>query len=627
MRTKTTQTDLRAALETHFGFEAFRSGQEEIVQAVLDGRDSIAVLPTGAGKSLCFQLPAVVGGGFCLVISPLISLMQDQVDGLTERGLPATFINSTLDLPELNRRFDGLRAGRYKLVYVAPERFKSERFWHLLERFPPERVAVDEAHCISAWGHDFRPDYLEIGPALARLGHPQVIALTATATPQVRDDIIAQLELGKPPRSDPHVVVAGFLRPELTLGVKRTANHDIKLQRVRRIFQKQGTGIVYCATRKMVDKVAGLIMQRAGIACVAYHAGMGDEARKAAQDRFMAGEVPVAVATNAFGMGIDRADLRAVVHWDLPGSLEAYYQEAGRAGRDGQPAQCEILFNYADVHTQEYFLQGPNEQTDRAKLKALLRYIDARGCRHAAILRYFGDPSHREVGDCAACDNCLRRAGLDGTERRAPDEAEWLQIQKTLSCATRMNGMWGRAKLAQVLVGSQDKALLSTGLQKLSTYGLLAGMGINHIRVLTDALEDAGCLESVGEDYPKIRITAQGRRVMRREIEVELALPDPAPEKPKKSRSKPKSDRRGTPANAPTDPLLYETLRSLRTKLAHENRVPPYRILSNKTLAHLVEDAPTCEEDLLAVNGIGPAKAEQFGEAILKTIAMARGGA
>ena len=624
MKTKPTESDLLAALKTHFGFDAFRSGQQEIVQAVLEGRDSIAVLPTGAGKSLCFQLPALVGQGLSLVISPLISLMQDQVDGLTERGLPATFINSSLEQAELNRRFDGLRAGRYKLVYVAPERFRSERFWRLLEGSPPKRVAVDEAHCISAWGHDFRPDYLEIGPALARLGHPQVIALTATATPQVRDDIIVQLELGTAPRSEAQVVVAGFLRPELTLAVRRTANHEIKLQRVLRIFEEQGTGIVYCATRKMVDKVAGLI-ERAGLPCVAYHAGLGDEARRAAQDRFMTGEVPVAVATNAFGMGIDRADLRAVVHWDLPGSLEAYYQEAGRAGRDGKPAYCEILFNFADVRTQEYFLQGPNEKTDRAKLKALLRYIDARACRHAAILRYFGDPAHRDLSDCAACDNCLRRAGLDGTERRAPNEEEWLQIQKTLSCAARMNGMWGRAKLAQVLAGSKDKNLLSTGLQDLSTYGLLAGMGLNRIRVLADALEDAGCLESVGEEYPKIRITAQGRRVMRREIQVELALPDPKAKKPKKSKSK--KNQRGTPQDAPSDSLLHEALRSLRTELAQANGVPPYRIFSNKTLAHLTEDAPACEEELLLVNGIGPAKAEQFGEAILKTIAMAKGRA
>ncbi len=616
MRTKDTKPDLRQALKTHFGFDAFRRGQEEIVQAMLDGKDCIAVLPTGAGKSLGFQLPAVMGKGFCLVISPLISLMQDQVDALTERGLPATYINSTLEPAELNRRFDGLWAGRDKLVYIAPERFKSERFWRLLERIPPEQVAVDEAHCISSWGHDFRPDYLEIGPALARLGHPQVIALTATATAQVRDDIIEQLELGAPPRSEPKVLVSGFLRPELTLAVKRTANHVIKLKRVSHIFKEHGTGIVYCATRKMVDRVTGL-MKQVGISCVAYHAGMDDEARKTAQERFMNGQVPVAVATNAFGMGIDRSDLRAVVHWDLPGSLEAYYQEAGRAGRDGKPAHCEILFNFADVRTQEYFLEGSNNQNERAKLKALLRYIDGRACRHATILRYFGDPDHRKLTDCAACDNCLRRAGKDDTDRRAPNEEEWLQIQKTLSCAVRMKGMWGRAKLIQVLAGSKDQTLLSTGLQELSTYGLLQDMGKNRIRALTDALEDARCLEIVGDDFPKIRITAQGQQVMRREIEIKLALADPKPKKPKPNKTNKYSD-------APTDPLLYNALRALRSELASQNQIPAFRIFSNKTLNHLAEDAPNSEEELLEVKGIGPAKAQQFGEAILKMIASAK---
>ena len=369
----------------------------------------------------------------------------------------------------------------------------------------------------------------------------------------------------------------------------------------------------------MVDRVAGL-MKQVGISCVTYHAGMDDEARRTAQERFMTGQVPVAVATNAFGMGIDRADLRAVVHWDLPGSLEAYYQEAGRAGRDGKPAHCEILFNFADVRTQEYFLEGSNQHNERAKLKALLRYIDGRACRHAAILRYFGDPDHRKLKDCAACDNCLRRAGKDDTDRRAPNEEEWLQIQKALSCAARMNGMWGRAKLIQVLAGSKDQNLLSTGLQELSTYGLLQDMGKTRIRALVDALEDARCLEIIGDDYPKIGITAQGQKVMRREIEVKLALADPSPKKPKKS----KPEKRHKSSDAPSDPLLYNALRALRTELASQNGIPPFRIFSNKTLNHLVADAPTSQEELLEVNGIGPAKAQQFGEAILKMIASAK---
>jgi ATP-dependent DNA helicase RecQ len=317
----------REALKTYFNFDSFRAGQEAIIQAVLRGEDTLAVLPTGGGKSLCFQLPAMMRPGLTLVISPLISLMKDQVDALTRNGIPATFINSSLDRDEMHQRLVNL--DRYRLVYVAPERFKSEWFRERLCRNGVSLFVVDEAHCVSMWGHDFRPDYLQLGDALDLLGRPQVMACTATATPEVREDIARQLGL-----RNPTVIVRGFVRENLTLAVRRTPTHADKLLRTRKILEDHPTAIIYCSTRSNAEKVAAKL-ECEGVRCVVYHGGLEDEERRRTQELFLRGEVPVAVATNAFGMGIDRPDLRTIIHWDVPGSIEAYYQEAGRAGRDG----------------------------------------------------------------------------------------------------------------------------------------------------------------------------------------------------------------------------------------------------------------------------------------------------
>jgi len=346
--------ELARTLRERFGFSSFRAGQEAVISAVLYGRDCVAVMPTGGGKSLCYQLPALLQPGLTLVISPLIALMKDQVDSLTRSGIAACCINSTLTFSEARTRMAGMAAGRYRLVYVAPERFRNDHFSSFLPRIKIDLLAVDEAHCISQWGHDFRPDYLRLGEARQRLGNPLVQALTATATPEVLGDIIKQLGL-----TDPEVVISGFARPNLTLAVRRVGGHAEKLQNTIEILRKHPTGIVYCATRKNVERVAERLAA-AGIRCLDYHGGMTNERRRKTQERFISGKSPVVVATNAFGMGIDRADLRAIIHWDVPGSIEAYYQEAGRAGRDGEPARCEILFNHADVRTQKFFIEGAN---------------------------------------------------------------------------------------------------------------------------------------------------------------------------------------------------------------------------------------------------------------------------
>jgi ATP-dependent DNA helicase RecQ len=354
-----TGNSLESLLLRHFGFPAFQPGQREPIEAVLNGGDSIVVMPTGAGKSLCFQLPAMALKGITVVISPLISLMKDQVDGLAERGLPATSLNSSLSTSEVSERVADLRSGKTRLVYVAPERFRNKGFQSLLAELNVSLLAIDEAHCISQWGHDFRPDYIRLGAVVKALPNARIMALTATATQEVRDDIAKQLGLGQAGRPVPTVFVSGFRRDNLRLVVSHISTHGQKMDRIAKILATFKTGIVYCSTRKQVERV-GVMLEEAHIKHLIYHAGLNDEQRRRAQERFMGGEFPIVVATNAFGMGVDRSDLRFVIHWDVPGSIEAYYQEVGRAGRDGKLSHCELLYNYADVRTQEFFLDGSN---------------------------------------------------------------------------------------------------------------------------------------------------------------------------------------------------------------------------------------------------------------------------
>ena len=346
--------DARAALQQYFGFREFLEGQETVIGNILSGRDSMVIMPTGGGKSLCYQLPAMVMDGVTVVVSPLIALMKDQVDALLNRGIPATLINSSISMSEQMERINGLRQGDYKLVYVAPERFRSHAFINALRTVDIALFAIDEAHCLSQWGHDFRPDYLRLHEALEPLGRPQVVALTATATADVRSDILKHLDL-----RDPYINVSGFARPNLSLNVTQTKRHEEKYDRIKRIISAHKTGIVYCATRKRVEEVIALLDEW-NINAIAYHGGMDEKGRERAQNLFISKEKDVAVATNAFGMGIDRSDVRFVIHFDVPGSVEAYYQEAGRAGRAGEPGYCELLFNFADTKTQEFFIDGSN---------------------------------------------------------------------------------------------------------------------------------------------------------------------------------------------------------------------------------------------------------------------------
>ncbi|MCA9516908.1 MAG: RecQ family ATP-dependent DNA helicase [Myxococcales bacterium] len=629
---------LTAALERHFGFARFRPGQRQIVESVLSDRPVVAVMPTGAGKSLCYQLPALLLDGVTVVVSPLIALMKDQVEALRARGIPSAFVNSTLDQATQRRILDDAAAGHLKLLYLAPERFKFGGALASLKRIPISLFAVDEAHCISAWGHDFRPDYMALGRVAQELGVPRVAAFTATATPRVRDDIIRNLGL-----EDPIVTVAGFLRENLRLSVLPIQQMKEKPRYAQKVLSTcGGPAVVYCATRKNCEKAAKALT-RLGFNVVVYHGGLDDDSRSAAQDAFQQRDDVIIVATNAFGMGVDKPNVRAVVHWDLPGSLDAYYQEAGRAGRDGAPAFCAMLFTYADTRIQEFFIDNSGEglsaerraviaESGRQKLRAVVRYAYEEGCRHAAILRYFGDSvrgceAHGDGGPAdVICDNCRNaeslpsgfkvavgtpasaRDGATGVVAGAPmaeprplDEEEEVIVQKALSAVARARGRLSHREVARVLKGSKSRETLQDALAETKSYGMLSGLQEKVIVALLRALERAGCTRGRNPV-----LTNLGNEAMWRRASVQLAMP-PFAERPAKAKAS-----RGAATAPPLDlpPEQEELLRKLkqrRIEVARERGVPAFHIASNKLLERLLGLAePDRRDAWLAIDGVGP---------------------
>ncbi|MCB9730646.1 MAG: ATP-dependent DNA helicase RecQ [Deltaproteobacteria bacterium] len=611
---------LDSALAQHFGFSGFRPGQRPVVEAILASRPVVAVMPTGAGKSLCYQLPALCLDGVTLVVSPLISLMKDQVDGLRRLGVPAAFVNSTQDPGEQRQVLEDAASGALKLLYVAPERFRYDGAMAVLRRLPIALFVVDEAHCISSWGHDFRPDYLGLGRAVGELGAQRVAAFTATATERVRADIVSQLGL-----HEPLVTITGFLRPNLHLSVVPIRRMTEKTEHLRRLLAGiEGSVVIYCATRRHCEDVA-LTLSRLGISAGVYHGGLDDEARRDVQDAFQGNTIRVIVATNAFGMGIDKPDVRAVVHYDIPGSLEAYYQEAGRAGRDGAPARCVLLFTYADTRIHEFFIDKGGEElpveqrtafaeVERQKLKQIVRYAYEEGCRHSAILRYFGE--RRTIGDegCGACDHCTGDSGVPGLKpKKARDEGgattkdralalptrplsedEEIVVQKALSAVARASGRVARTELARVLRGDPRPEVASSPLAETKSFGILSDHTHTRLMALLSALDDAGC--TTGR---RPTLTPLGHDVMWRRRSVELAL---APERP---------SRRGTASSPPVvhsaeERDLLDALKEARLQAAREAGLPAYCIATNRVLEALVAAPP--EPTLsawLAVRGVG----------------------
>ena len=620
--------DLQEALQ-RLGFEHFRPGQLEAIESLLEVGRLLLVAPTGGGKSLTYQLPAVGLAGTALVVSPLISLMHDQVLALERRGIPSTYLASNLTSNELNRRLDAAAAGNYKLVYVAPERLGHSSFRSMLRQLNCSLVAVDEAHCISQWGHDFRPEYMQIGELLTDLSGVLVLACTATATPVVRDEILERLDL--PP--DTPQVLRGFARPNLALRVHEAAGRGDRNLHVDTTLgeslgsagSKRGTAIVYAPTRRATEEE----VRRLGIAgwkVAGYHAGMESDRRDQVQSAFAVGELEVVVATNAFGMGIDRSDVRCVVHLAPPDSLEAYYQEAGRAGRDGVDATCLLLVSPGDMALRRHLIERsgdentPDPETVRHKWNMfleLMRWTEGGGCRHDAILRYFGDEEETLQG-CGHCDVCLEMAE-DHTD---PEEVNTI-VRKALCGVARIQGRFGIQAATRLLRGVVDERLERSGLQDSSTFGVLSKYPEEWLLRLLQRCVTAGWVDFIGGDRPVVVVTEEGYMVIHEKRPAQLLLPTGLKPVHKVRLSGKNVGKRPRRVSADMDEgarHLFESLRAYRIGAARTASVPPYVIASDRTLRDIAAKKPGTIDELLLVHGIGPSKAEKYGEDLLGVI-------
>ncbi|WP_303865045.1 DNA helicase RecQ [Alkalibaculum bacchi] len=604
--------DKYGVLKEYFGYEQFRMGQEELIDSILQGKDTVGIMPTGAGKSICFQIPAVLLEGITLVISPLISLMKDQVTTLNQAGIPSAFLNSSLSNRQYSLALRYAKEGRYKIIYVAPERLTTTQFLEFASENKISMISVDEAHCVSQWGQDFRPSYLKIKEFIHLLpSRPIISAFTATATEEVREDIIHILQLKKP-----NVTTTGFDRPNLFFAVRKPSNKYAEVLKILKAHSGE-SGVIYCATRKNVEEVCNNL-NLDGYKATRYHAGLSDQERKNNQEAFVYDNSPIMVATNAFGMGIDKSNVSFVIHYNMPKNLESYYQEAGRAGRDGEPADCILLYHGQDVMTNQFLIEhgSQNEELDeetsklvkekdRERLKIMTYYCHTRDCLREYILNYFDDKSENHCGNCSNCMNNFEE--IDITER----------AKKIISCINSAHSRFGIKVIIDTLRGSKAKKILRLNLDQLPTYGVCASLTEKKLRSIINFLVLNKYLSITNSEFPTVGVTEKAMDFMNEEhiltMKIAEEVEDLTVEQSKYKKQK-------SAVYKEVDEGLFEALRQLRGQIAGKQRVPAFIIFSDATLRSMCQLRPTTESQFLGVSGVGEVKMTRYGKAFIDVI-------